>query len=63
MHLMTSGCTKQGNLLNVTIFKMLKRWRYMSGPTRKPPLWHFTHSDAIRLHCYNVLEDDDFTNI
>ena len=23
------GCTKQGNLLNVTIFKMLKRWRYI----------------------------------
>ena len=23
------GCTKQGDLLNVTIFKMLKRWRYI----------------------------------
>ena len=33
----------------------------MSVPTRKPPLWHLTYSDAICLHSYNVCKDDNFS--
>ena len=34
---------------------------YMSIPTRKPPLWHFTYSNVICLHSYNVCKDDKIT--
>ena len=34
---------------------------YMSMPMKKPPLWHFTYSDVICVHSYNIYKDGNFT--
>ena len=44
----------------ILVLRFIAR-EYMSVPVRKPPLWHFTYSDDIYLHSYNVSKDDNFT--
>ena len=38
---------------------LTNKFRYMSMPTRKPPLWRIAYSDVICLHIYNVYKDDN----